>query len=106
MGNRMVSELTGQKNKSGSLDDAAAGIKKGGAPKYHQKLKEESKLFARERLRLLLDPGFEIEDALFANCLEPDLPADGVVTGVGQIEGRTVCFMANDSTVKAGSWGW
>ena len=34
------------------------------------------------------------------------MPADGVVTGVGQIEGKTVCFMANDSTIKAGSWGW
>lgn len=33
------------------------------------------------------------------------LPADGVVTGIGKIGGRTVCVMANDSTVKAGSWG-
>ncbi len=38
--------------------------------------------------------------------MESDLPADGVVTGTGKIDGRTVCFMANDSTVKAGSWGW
>ncbi|MGH9548886.1 MAG: acyl-CoA carboxylase subunit beta, partial [Terriglobales bacterium] len=45
-------------------------------------------------------------DATFANCQEGDLPADGVITGIGQIEGRSVCFMANDSTVKAGSWGW
>lgn len=102
----MVSELAGQKKKSAHMDERIAEIKKGGAPKYHQKLKEDKKLFARERLKLLLDPGFEIEDALFANALEADLPADGVVTGMGQIEGRTVCFMANDSTVKAGSWGW
>ena len=34
-----------------------------------------------------------------------DLPADGVVTGVGRIDGRPVCVMANDPTVKAGSWG-
>ena len=93
-------------SKSVDLDERIARIRKGGAPKYHQKLQEEKKLFVRERLRLLLDPGFEIEDAVFANCLEPDLPADGVVTGIGQIEGRSVCFMANDSTVKAGSWGW
>lgn len=90
----------------GRLAERIAEIKKGGGLKYHQKLKEENKLFARERLRLLLDPGSETEDALFANCMDPDLPADGVVTGVGRIEGRTVCFMANDSTVKAGSWGW
>lgn len=92
--------------KSGALEEQIARIKKGGAPKYHQKLKEDKKLFARERLALLLDPGFEIEDARFANGREADLPADGVVTGIGQIEGKTVCFMANDSTVKAGSWGW
>ncbi|HEY9868638.1 MAG TPA: acyl-CoA carboxylase subunit beta [Candidatus Obscuribacterales bacterium] len=102
----MVTNLKAQDNKTAELGQRAQNIKKGGAPKYHQKLKEEGKLFARDRLRLLLDPGFEIEDALFANCLESDLPADGVITGIGQIEGRSVCFMANDSTVKAGSWGW
>ena len=93
-------------DKSVALQERTDKISKGGAPKYHQKLQEEGKLFARERLRLLLDPGFEIEDAKFANCLEADLPADGVVTGVGQNRGTTVCFMANDATVKAGSWGW
>lgn len=93
-------------SKSEHLIAEVERIKKGGAPKYHHKLKEDKKLFVRDRLSLLLDPGFEIEDARFANCREADLPADGVVTGVGQIEGKTVCFMANDSTVKAGSWGW
>ena len=42
---------------------------------------------------------------LFAECMSDGLPADGVVTGIGTIGGRTVCVMANDSTVKAGSWG-
>jgi acetyl-CoA carboxylase carboxyltransferase component len=92
--------------KSALLEEKKHQIRQGGAPKYHQKLAEEGKLFVRDRLRLLLDPGFGLEDADFANCTEKDLPADGVVTGVGQIEGKTVCFMANDSTVKAGSWGW
>src|SRR5690606_31571294 len=40
-----------------------------------------------------------------ANTSEKDLPADGVITGVGQLLGRAVAIMANDSTVKAGSWG-
>lgn len=102
----MVSELKPMDDKTRELVQKIETIKKGGAPKYHQKLQEEKKLFVRDRLRLLLDPGFELEDALFANNLESDLPADGVVTGIGQIEGRTVAFMANDSTVKAGSWGW
>ena len=77
----------------------------GGAAKYHEKNTAEGKLFARERLARLLDRDSFVEDGLLANSLEPDLPADGVVIGVGKIDGRVVCVMANDSTVKAGSWG-
>src|SRR5499433_2873314 len=74
--------------------------------KYRDKLKDEGKLFVRDRLRLLLDPGAEFqEDFLFARNQEADTPADGVVTGVGMVGGRAVCIMANDYTVKAGSWG-
>src|SRR5215470_13923693 len=77
-----------------------------GHVKYRDKLKEEGKLFVRDRLRLLLDPGSEFqEDFLFARNQEADTPADGVVTGVGRVGGRPVCIMANDYTVKAGSWG-
>jgi len=77
-----------------------------GHVKYREKLREEGKLFVRDRLKLLLDPGSEFqEDWLFARSEEPDTPADGVVTGVGRVGGRTVCIMANDFTVKAGSWG-
>ena len=55
----------------------------------------------------LFDEGTFVEDALLANALTPedDLPADGVVTGRGLVDGRPVCVMANDPTVKAGSWG-
>jgi acetyl-CoA carboxylase carboxyltransferase component len=74
--------------------------------KYRDKLKEEGKLFVRDRLKLLLDPGTEFqEDFLFARNQEAETPADGVVTGVGTVGGRPVCVMANDYTVKAGSWG-
>ena len=88
-----------------TLQDRVEQIKKGGAPKYHEKNQEQGKLFVRDRLSLLFDPGFELEDALFANCMAGDLPADGVVTGMGKINGQLVCVMANDSTIKAGSWG-
>jgi acetyl-CoA carboxylase carboxyltransferase component len=80
-------------------------IEKGGAPKYHHKNAEQGKLFARERVRLLLDEGSFVEDGALANAAEADLPADGVITGLGKIAGRPVALMANDSTVKAGSWG-
>lgn len=82
-----------------------ASILKGGDAKYHVKNKEQGKLFVRDRLNLLFDDGLVAEDGAFANVLAGDLPVDGVVTGVGKIHGRTVCVMANDSTVKAGSWG-
>ena len=80
-------------------------ILEGGQEKYHQKNQEQGKIFVRDRLQLLFDNGLQAEDGLFANVLAGDLPADGVVTGIGKIHGRTVCVMANDSTVKAGSWG-
>jgi methylmalonyl-CoA decarboxylase subunit alpha len=77
-----------------------------GHVKYRDKLRAEGKMFVRDRLKLLLDPGSEFqEDWLFARNQEADTPADGVVTGVGKVGGRTVCVMANDYTVKAGSWG-
>jgi len=77
----------------------------GNLAKVGDKLEKQGKLFVRDRLDLLLDPGSFVEDALLANTSATDLPADGVVTGVGTIDGRPVCVMANDPTVKAGSWG-
>ncbi|MGR3206830.1 acyl-CoA carboxylase subunit beta [Bacillus glycinifermentans] len=87
------------------LNDRIEKIMKGGAQKYHDANVKKGKMFVRDRLKLLLDEGLDVEDAFFANCLSEGLPADGVVTGIGKIGGQTVCVMANDSTVKAGSWG-
>ena len=98
----MTSPQTGKAD-LGSLLQRAHG---GGAPKYHQKLAEQGKLFVRERLRLLLDAA---EGSPRTGCWRArsagDLPADGVVTGVGTSTAGPSCVMANDSTVKAGSWG-
>jgi acetyl-CoA carboxylase carboxyltransferase component len=93
------------------MDDAklkqlAERAVRGGAPKYHQKNKEQNKLFARERIALLVDKDSFVEDGLFARAdAGEELPADGVVTGTACIDGRPIAIMANDSTVKAGSWG-
>ncbi len=76
-----------------------------GGTRYLPKLREQHKLTARERLDLLLDQDSFLEDGLLANVLADELPADGVVTGLGTVEGRQVAVMANDPTVKAGSWG-
>ena len=80
-------------------------IKQGGASKAHEKNTEAGKLFARERIGLLVDNGSFVEDGLFANALAKELPADGVITGTAAVAGRPVALMANDSTIKAGSWG-
>src|SRR5437588_4333320 len=79
----------------------------GNLAKESEKLARQHKLFGRDRLALLLDADSFVEDGLLANATAPgdDLPADGVGTGVGRIDGRAVCVMANDPTVKAGSWG-
>ena len=63
------------------------------------------KLPARKRVTLLLDPGSWTEDGLLADAAGDGLPADGVLTGVGRIDGRPVAVIAHDFAVKAGSWG-
>ncbi|TMW71583.1 acyl-CoA carboxylase subunit beta [Alteribacter natronophilus] len=80
-------------------------IMQGGPEKYHVRNEQDGKMFVRIRLDLLFDEGSIIEDGLFANGEDPTLPTDACVTGIGEIQGRTVCFLAADPTVKAGSWG-
>src|SRR5258708_7076938 len=77
----------------------------GGPERHRAKAVDQGKLPVRERVARLLDEGSFVEDALLANWEADGLGADGVVTGLGTIGGRTVALMANDPTVKAGSWG-
>ncbi len=87
------------------VSELRAQVNAGGAPKYHQANSARGKLFARDRIAVLVDADSFVEDGQFANVMAGDLPSDGVVTGTAKIGGRTVALMANDSTVKAGSWG-
>jgi acetyl/propionyl-CoA carboxylase alpha subunit/acetyl-CoA carboxylase alpha subunit len=79
-------------------------LKRGGRPKYHQRIAKQNKMFARDRIDYMLDPGSFVEDGLFARYTE-GLPADAMIVGIGTIKGRTVAVTANDMTVKAGTWG-
>jgi acetyl-CoA carboxylase carboxyltransferase component len=88
-----------------ALSGATECALRGGPERHHEKAKEQGKLPVRERVARLLDPGTFAEEALLANWQEDGLGADGVVTGLGRIGGRPVALMANDPTVKAGSWG-
>jgi acetyl-CoA carboxylase carboxyltransferase component len=76
-----------------------------GGPEHHrEKAAAQGKLAVRERLALLLDAESFAEEGLLASWEQDGLGAEGVVTGVGTIGGRPVAVMANDPTVKAGSW--
>jgi acetyl-CoA carboxylase carboxyltransferase component len=84
-----------------ALDRARAG----GPERHREKSAQQGKLPVRERIERLVDSGSFTEEALLANWEQDGLGADGVVTGMASVGGRPVCVMANDPTVKAGSWG-
>jgi acetyl-CoA carboxylase carboxyltransferase component len=77
----------------------------GGPERHHDKVAEQSKLPVRERVVRLVDAESFSEEGLLANWEKEGFGADGVVTGLALIGGRRVALMANDPTVKAGSWG-
>ncbi len=88
-----------------NLARRTARARAGNLERERDKLARQHKLFVRDRITLLCDEGTFVEDGLLANTIATDLPADGVVTGVGRVDGRPACIVANDPTVKAGSWG-
>ncbi|MGI9667934.1 MAG: acyl-CoA carboxylase subunit beta [Acidimicrobiia bacterium] len=90
---------------SDRLHDATQNSLTGGPERYHDKLAAQGKLFVRDRISLLVDANSFVEDGLLARNDDEVLAADGVVTGRARIEGRPVMVIANDPTVKAGSWG-
>ncbi|MGM0399133.1 MAG: acyl-CoA carboxylase subunit beta [Halobacteriota archaeon] len=105
-------------DREGALREEIEDILEGGPEKYRKRLPEQNKLFVRDRIDLWFGAdGLKFEDGKFANfdAWHPDspdveeydpetrLPADGLITGAADFEGRTVHFMANDFTVKAGS---
>ncbi|MGH7641284.1 MAG: carboxyl transferase domain-containing protein, partial [Candidatus Dormibacteria bacterium] len=96
----------GQPTRRRELTQRQEAARRGGPERYRSRLKEQRKLEVRQRLRLLFDAQSPfVEDGLLANSATEEMGADGVVTGVGMVAGRRVCVMANDPTVKAGSWG-
>jgi len=85
----------------------AARLKTGGGAKRVAKMHQKGQLAPRERVQLLLDPEspwFEIGLLVAYDQYDGQAPAAGVITGIGVVEGREVVVVANDSTVKAGSW--
>ena len=87
--------------------ELAFRLEQGGGPTKIQKQHDQGKLTARERIGRLLDPDtpwFEIGLLVAYDLYDGQAPSAGVVTGVGMVSGRHVVIIANDATVKAGSW--
>src|SRR5436190_5053783 len=87
------------------LQEALEAALGGGPARHHEKSEQQGKLPVRDRVARLLDQDSFAEEALLANWELDGFGADGVITGLGSIAGRPVAIMANDPTVKAGSWG-
>src|SRR5262245_15525850 len=82
-------------------------LKEGGGPERAGRQHRAGKMTARERIQALLDPGadfLEIGLLIAYDRYDEQAPAAGVVTGLGKVEGRPAVVVANDATVKAGSW--
>ena len=86
------------------LATRTVAAERGGSDKQRQKQVDAGKMLVRDRLALLFDDGWSFEDGLLAR-FDEGLPGDAVVTCVGDVDGRPVCVIANDYTVKAGTWG-
>ena len=85
----------------------AAKLQQGGGSARVARMHEQGKLSPRERVQQLLDPGtpwLELGLLVAYDQYDGQAPGAGVITGVGVVEGREVVVVANDATVKAGSW--
>ena len=89
------------------LRDRLAVVRNGGGPKYVQRHRDQGKLPVRERIDRLIDPGspfLELSPLAAFDMYENDAPAAGIVTGIGRVSGRDVLIVANDATVKGGTY--
>jgi acetyl-CoA carboxylase carboxyltransferase component len=89
------------------LRERLAVVREGGGPKYLQRHREQGKLPVRERIDKLLDEGspfLELSPLAAWDLYDNDAPAAGIVTGIGRLSGREVLIVANDATVKGGTY--
>ena len=87
------------------LEQALERAQGGGPQRHRDKSQEQGKLPVRDRVARLVDADSFVEDALLANWEQDGFSADGVSWALATVGGRPVALMANDPTVKAGSWG-
>ncbi len=91
----------------GELRERHARAREGGGPRYLERHKQQGKLPVRERIAQLLDadtPFLELSALAAWDLYDNEAPAAGIVTGIGRVSGREVMVVANDATVKGGSY--
>jgi acetyl-CoA carboxylase carboxyltransferase component len=89
------------------LRNRTASVRQGGGDKYIERHRAQGKLPARDRIARLLDPGspfLELSPLAAWELYDNDAPAAGIITGVGRVSGREVLIVANDATVKGGTY--
>ena len=89
------------------LRERSAEARRGGGEKAQRRHKERGKLLVRDRIELLLDPGtafLELSPLAAYGMYDGSVPAAGVVTGIGRVSGKEVVIVANDATVKGGTY--
>ena len=87
--------------------DRRAMVAQGGGPKYLERHRQQGKLPVRERIEKLVDPGtafLELSPLAAFDLYDNEAPAAGIVTGIGHVSGRDVLVVANDATVKGGTY--
>jgi acetyl-CoA carboxylase carboxyltransferase component len=89
------------------LREKLARVQQGGGEKYRERHRAQGKLFVRDRIERLLDPGapfLELSPLAAWEVYEEQAPGAGIVTGIGRVSGREVVIVANDATVKGGTY--
>ena len=89
------------------LRERLAIVRQGGGEQYLRRHREQGKLPVRERVDKLLDPGsplLELSPLAASDLYDNDAPSAGIVTGIGRVTGREVVVVANDATVKGGTY--
>jgi 3-methylcrotonyl-CoA carboxylase beta subunit/propionyl-CoA carboxylase len=92
---------------AGELRQRLAAARQGGGERYQQRHRDQGKLFVRERIDKLLDPGspfLELSPLAAWDLYDGEAPGAGLVTGIGRVSGRECLIVANDATVKGGSY--
>jgi acetyl-CoA carboxylase carboxyltransferase component len=89
------------------LRDRVSRAREGGGAKYVERHREQGKLPVRDRIDRLLDPHspfLELSPLAAFGMYDDDAPGAGIVTGIGRVSGREVLVVANDATVKGGTY--